>query len=190
MGAPGTRAGSRGRPARPERGARVFKVDGKALRLRDTLVFRDTHGNEVCKIQQRLGRMRDTMEIEGPNGQRMAMVKKAMITPLARSLRRQGRRRARPRSAGQHPRPTSTGSATWPRSRRSGSGCATPTGSKSRRGRTTCSSWRPPSASTRCRATPARRGKGKTYGPMQLVVIAWGRRRCRWISSISCAGCG
>ena len=65
-----------------DQGQRVYKVDGKALRVRDTLVFRDVEGNEVCKIQQRLGRIRDTMEIEGPNGQRMAMVKKAMITPL------------------------------------------------------------------------------------------------------------
>jgi uncharacterized protein YxjI len=65
-----------------DQGQRVYKVDGKALRVRDTLVFRDTHGNEVCKIQKRLGRLRDTMEVEGPGGQRMAMVKKAMITPL------------------------------------------------------------------------------------------------------------
>ena len=65
-----------------DQGQRVYKVDGKALRIRDTLVFRDTQGNEVCKIQQRLGRIRDTMEVEGPSGQRMAMVKKAMITPL------------------------------------------------------------------------------------------------------------
>jgi uncharacterized protein YxjI len=65
-----------------DQGQRVFKVDGKALRVRDTLIFRDTNGNEVCKIQQRLGRIRDTMEVQGPNGQRMAMVKKAMITPL------------------------------------------------------------------------------------------------------------
>jgi uncharacterized protein YxjI len=63
-------------------GQRAFKVDGKALRVRDTLVFRDAHGTEVCKIQERLGRVRDTMEIEGPGGQRLAMVKKAMITPL------------------------------------------------------------------------------------------------------------
>jgi uncharacterized protein YxjI len=63
-------------------GQRVFKVDGKALRVRDTLVFRDIHGDEVCKIQQRLGRLRDTMEIEGPSGQRLAVVKKAMISPL------------------------------------------------------------------------------------------------------------
>ena len=65
-----------------DRGQRAFKVDGKALRMRDTLVFRDMQGNEVCKIQERIARMRDTMEIEGPSGQRMAMVKKAMITPL------------------------------------------------------------------------------------------------------------
>jgi uncharacterized protein YxjI len=63
-------------------GQRTFKVDGKALRLRDTLVFRDAHGNEVCKIQERVARIRDTMEVEGPNGQRLAVVKKAMINPL------------------------------------------------------------------------------------------------------------
>jgi uncharacterized protein YxjI len=63
-------------------GQRVFKVDGKSLRVRDTLVFRDPQDNVVCKVQQRLGRIRDTMEVEGPSGQRMAMVKKAMITPL------------------------------------------------------------------------------------------------------------
>jgi uncharacterized protein YxjI len=63
-------------------GQRAFKVDGKALRVRDTLVFRDAQGHEVCKIQEKLGRVRDTMEIEGPGGQRLAMVKKAMITPL------------------------------------------------------------------------------------------------------------
>jgi uncharacterized protein YxjI len=65
-----------------DQGQRAIKVDGKALRLRDTLVFRDMQGNEICKIQQRVGRVRDTMEIQGPTGQRVAMVKKAMITPL------------------------------------------------------------------------------------------------------------
>jgi uncharacterized protein YxjI len=65
-----------------EQGQRVFKVDGKALRLRDTLMFRDLQGNEACKIQQRAARVKDSMEIEGPNGQQIAMVKKAMITPL------------------------------------------------------------------------------------------------------------
>ena len=65
-----------------DQGQRVFKVDGKALRMRDTLVFRDMQGNEVCKIQERVARVRDSMEIEGPDGGQLAMVHKAMITPL------------------------------------------------------------------------------------------------------------
>ncbi len=65
-----------------EQGQKVFKVDGKALRVRDTLKFEDAHGNELCKIQERMLRVKDSMEIEGPGGQRLAMVKKALITPL------------------------------------------------------------------------------------------------------------
>jgi uncharacterized protein YxjI len=64
------------------RGQRVYKVDGKALRVRKTLVFEDMQGNELCKIQERMVRVRDTMEIEGPDGQTLATVKKALITPL------------------------------------------------------------------------------------------------------------
>jgi uncharacterized protein YxjI len=63
-------------------GQRAFKVDGKALRLRDTLYFRDMEGNEICKIQQRVARIRDTMEVEGPDGRQLALVHKALITPL------------------------------------------------------------------------------------------------------------
>src|SRR6476659_1069886 len=65
-----------------ERGERVYKVDGKALRLRKTLVFEDAAGNELCKIQERMLRIKDSMEIEGPDGRRLAMVKKALIAPL------------------------------------------------------------------------------------------------------------
>jgi len=65
-----------------DQGQRVYKVDGKAMRVRDTLIFRDVQGNELCKIQQRVARIRDTMEVEGPNGQSLATVHKAMITPL------------------------------------------------------------------------------------------------------------
>ena len=61
---------------------RVFKVDGKALRVRKTLIFEDTEGRELCKLQGRLLRVRDSMEIEGPDGDRIAMVKKAVISPL------------------------------------------------------------------------------------------------------------
>jgi uncharacterized protein YxjI len=65
-----------------DRGQKVFKVDGKALRVRQTLVFEDAHGNEQCKIQERMMRVKDSMEIEGPHGENMATVKKALITPI------------------------------------------------------------------------------------------------------------
>jgi uncharacterized protein YxjI len=59
----------------------VFKVDGKALRVRKTLILEGAGGQELYKIQERLVTIRDTMEIEGPNGT-VATVKKALITPL------------------------------------------------------------------------------------------------------------
>ena len=65
-----------------EQGQRAFKVDGKMLRVRDTLFFEDMQGNELCKIQERVVRVKDSMEVEGPNGQRMALIRKALITPL------------------------------------------------------------------------------------------------------------
>jgi uncharacterized protein YxjI len=65
-----------------DQGDRAFKVDGKALRARQTLIFEDAHGNEQLKIQERMLRVRDTMEIEDRNGHSVATVKKAMITPL------------------------------------------------------------------------------------------------------------
>jgi uncharacterized protein YxjI len=63
-------------------GARVYRVDGKALRLRKTLKLEDLEGNELCKIQERKLRVRDTMEIEAPDGSRMGLIQKALITPL------------------------------------------------------------------------------------------------------------
>ena len=62
-------------------GQRVFKVDGKALRLRKTLELQDARGRELYKIQEKLVHIRDTMEIEGAVG-RVATVKKALISPL------------------------------------------------------------------------------------------------------------
>jgi uncharacterized protein YxjI len=65
-----------------DQGRRVFKVDGKALRVRDTLKFRDVQGRELCQIQEKMLRIKDSMEIGGPDGRTVAMVKKALITPL------------------------------------------------------------------------------------------------------------
>jgi uncharacterized protein YxjI len=65
-----------------QHGQRVFKVDGKALRLRKTLIFEDMNGNKLCKIQERLLPIRDTMVIEHADGDQMAVVKKGLIAPL------------------------------------------------------------------------------------------------------------
>jgi len=65
-----------------DRGEHVFKLDGKALRIRNTIRFEDMDGRELCKIQERVLHLKDSMEIEDPAGHRMALVKKAMITPV------------------------------------------------------------------------------------------------------------
>jgi uncharacterized protein YxjI len=65
-----------------DRGERVFRLDGKALRIRKTILFEDMDGHELCKIQERMLHVRDSMEIEGPDGKRAALVQKAMITPF------------------------------------------------------------------------------------------------------------
>ena len=62
-------------------GQNAFWVDGKALRVRDTLAFKDMRGNEIYKIQEKVARIRDTMTIYRGN-QRAAVVKKALVTPL------------------------------------------------------------------------------------------------------------
>lgn len=50
--------------------------------MRQTLIFQDARGAELVKIQERMLHVRDTMEIEDRAGTRVAVVKKAMITPL------------------------------------------------------------------------------------------------------------
>ncbi len=62
-------------------GQRVFRIDGKALRIRSTLKFEDMQGREVAAIQERKAAIKDTMTIER-NGQPYATIKKAMITPV------------------------------------------------------------------------------------------------------------
>jgi uncharacterized protein YxjI len=64
-----------------EGGQRAFKVDGKALRVRSTFVLESPSGEELFKIQEKKLRVRDTMTIER-NGDTVATVKKALVTPL------------------------------------------------------------------------------------------------------------
>lgn len=65
-----------------ETGKREFYVDGKALRLRDTLIIRDVQGNEVYKLQEKLLRIKDTMGVQDADGKTVATIKKALISPL------------------------------------------------------------------------------------------------------------
>ena len=64
------------------RGEKIYKVDGKALRVRQTMIFEDRSGRELAKIQERMLRVKDSMEVEDPSGHQIAMVKKAIITPV------------------------------------------------------------------------------------------------------------
>ena len=64
-----------------EEGQRAFKVDGKALRFRATLVLEDPSGGELFTVQEKKLHIRDTMDIER-GGETVARVKKALITPL------------------------------------------------------------------------------------------------------------
>src|SRR3954447_2548977 len=62
-------------------GQRAFKVNGKALRVRKTLVLETPDGREVFTIQEKKLSIRDTMEIER-DGQTVATVRKALVSPL------------------------------------------------------------------------------------------------------------
>jgi uncharacterized protein YxjI len=61
-----------------EAGQRVFRVDGKAFRLRKTFVLEDASGEKVAKIQERKLSVRDRMKIERPRGA-SATVRKALV---------------------------------------------------------------------------------------------------------------
>jgi uncharacterized protein YxjI len=64
-----------------DEGERAFKVDGKALRFRATLVLEDPSGGELFTVQEKKLHIRDTMDIER-GGETVARVEKALITPL------------------------------------------------------------------------------------------------------------
>jgi uncharacterized protein YxjI len=61
-----------------DRGERAYKVNGKALRLRDTVVLENGSGEEVARIQERKRTIHDKMAIER-GGDTAATVHKALI---------------------------------------------------------------------------------------------------------------
>src|SRR2546421_12329491 len=52
-----------------DHGEKGFKVDGKALRIRQTLIFEDRSGRGLAKIQGRMRRIQGSLEGEEPAGQ-------------------------------------------------------------------------------------------------------------------------
>jgi uncharacterized protein YxjI len=62
-------------------GERIFRVDGKALRLRKTLILEAPSGDELFTVRERKLTVRDKMTIER-HGDTVATVKKALISPL------------------------------------------------------------------------------------------------------------
>ncbi len=65
-----------------EAGQKAFKVNGKAVRARTTLVLEDAHGRDLLKIQDRPVRVRDAMDIEDAGAGTSAKVKKSLVAPL------------------------------------------------------------------------------------------------------------
>ena len=59
-------------------GNKAFRVDGKAMHVRDTFVLEDPAGNEVAKIQERKMHIRDTMAIER-GGKKIGTVHKHLV---------------------------------------------------------------------------------------------------------------
>jgi uncharacterized protein YxjI len=61
-----------------ESGERAFKVNGKALRIRETLVVESPSGEELFTIQEKKLSVRDKMEVER-GGRTVATIKKALV---------------------------------------------------------------------------------------------------------------
>ena len=64
-----------------EHGNRAFFVDGKVLRLHDTLELKDLDGNEVATVHKKVLSIRDAMKVER-GGETIATVRKALFTPF------------------------------------------------------------------------------------------------------------
>jgi uncharacterized protein YxjI len=64
------------------KGRRAYKVDGKALHLRNTLRLEDPRGQELYQVQSRVISVKDKMVVSNPRGREAAAIKHALISPL------------------------------------------------------------------------------------------------------------
>lgn len=67
-------------------GRKVFLVDGKAMRVRDTFELKDAQGRILVEIRQKLLSLRDTMLIER-DGEHLATVKRKRLSLLRNHYR-------------------------------------------------------------------------------------------------------
>lgn len=67
-------------------GRKLFLVDGKAMRLRDTFELKDTNGRVLVEIRQKMISIRDTMLIER-DGDELARVKRKRLSLLRNHYR-------------------------------------------------------------------------------------------------------
>jgi uncharacterized protein YxjI len=68
-----------------EAGQRVFLVDGKALRLRQTFELKGPDGEVLAVIRKKMVSIRDTMVVER-EGETVAKVRKKLFSPLRHSM--------------------------------------------------------------------------------------------------------
>ncbi|MBP0459776.1 LURP-one-related/scramblase family protein [Streptomyces montanisoli] len=69
-----------------EHGRKAFLVDGKALRLRDTLEIKDTSGRILITLREKMFSLRDTMTIER-DGEPLATIHKKRFSLLRNHYR-------------------------------------------------------------------------------------------------------
>ncbi|MFE6526586.1 LURP-one-related/scramblase family protein [Streptomyces sp. NPDC057794] len=69
-----------------EHGARVFLVDGKALRLRDTWELKDPQGRVLVDIHQKMLALRDTMVLQRA-GEPLATIRRKRLSLLRNHYR-------------------------------------------------------------------------------------------------------
>jgi uncharacterized protein YxjI len=69
-----------------EEGRRVFKVNGKALRVRTTFALESLSGEELLTLRERKLHIRDTMRLER-EGETVATIHKALVSPLRHRFR-------------------------------------------------------------------------------------------------------
>ncbi|MCI3274803.1 LURP-one-related/scramblase family protein [Streptomyces cylindrosporus] len=69
-----------------EHGDKVFLVDGKAMRLRDTFELKDTQGRVLIDIHQKMFALRDTMVIER-DGDVLARIRRKRLSLLRNHYR-------------------------------------------------------------------------------------------------------